>query len=165
MPRRTAWPFALGLLCLVPASLYAGGEDAKVRAAFVAFQKALKAGDAAAIWKLLDAESQEAAARTAKALQAAYAKANAEKKARLEKAMGLSGAELAKLTGEGFLKTKRFLGKYDEVPGSEVDRVVVEGDRATVHYVEADGDKESFRLTRQGGQWKLAVPMPPVGQP
>src|SRR5262249_453602 len=80
-------------------ALDAGGEDAKVRTTFVAFQKALKAQDTAAIWKLLDSESQEAATRTAKALQAAYAKASDNKKAQLEKAMGLTDAQLAKLTG------------------------------------------------------------------
>src|SRR5262249_20249012 len=165
MHRRTALLFALGTLSLAPAVLWAGGDDQKVRAVFQSLQKALKAGDAATIWKLLDTESQEAAARNAKPLQGAYAKANANKKAQMEKALGVSGGELAKLTGEGFLKTKRFLGKYNEVPGSKIDRVVVEGDRATLHYIEEDGDKESFRLARQGKEWKLAVPIPAGGQP
>ena len=63
MHRRTVWLFTLGALCLAPAVLRAGGEDQKVRAVFVSLQKALKASDAATIWKLLDAESQEAATR------------------------------------------------------------------------------------------------------
>src|SRR5438093_865109 len=73
MHRHFVLLFTLGTFCLVPAMLWAGGEDQKVRAVFQSLQKALKAGDAATIWKLLDAESQEAATRNAKTLQAAYA--------------------------------------------------------------------------------------------
>jgi hypothetical protein len=141
------------------APVLAGGEDA-VRKAFTDFQAALKAKDAARLWQLLDSDSQADAERSAKKLRQDYNKAGPAKKAQLEKVMGLPGAELAKLKGEGFLKTKRFLGKYDEVPPSKIDRIVVEGKTATVHYVEPDGDKETFRLKQQKGKWKLVVPMP-----
>jgi hypothetical protein len=137
----------------------AGGEDA-VRKAFTDFQAALKAKDAAKVWQLLDGDSQADAERAATKLRQGYNKAGPEKKAQLEKVMGLPGPELAKLKGEGFLKTKRFLAKYDEVPTSKIDRVVVEGTTATVHYTEPDGDKETLRLKELKGKWKLVVPMP-----
>src|SRR5262249_4485083 len=98
-------------------------------------------------------------------VKAAYARAKADRKAKLEKTLGLSGAELAKLTGQGFLKTKRFQAKYDEVPGSKVNNVKVDGDQATVTYTEEDGDKEKLRLFLQKGEWKVSAPMPPVALP
>jgi hypothetical protein len=142
----------------------AGGEE-PVRKAFMDFQAAIKAKDAAKVWELLDADSQKAAERAAKAVKSAYAGANADKKAKMEKALGLPGAMLAKLNGEGFLKTSGFQGKYHEVPGSKIAQVMVQGDQATVTYIEEDGDKEKLRLNRQGGKWKVSAPMPPVAQP
>ncbi len=140
-------------------------DEKEAKACFENFQAALKAKDASKIWKLLDAESRDAAERAAKAVKTAYNKASAEKKAAWEKALGLPGAELAKLTGEGFLKTKRFLGKYDEVPDSKIGKIVVEVDKATVYYIEADGDKEKLHLRLEAKDWKLSVPMPSVGKP
>ena len=64
-------------------------EEAEVKACFESFQAALKAKDPGKIWKLLDADSRDAAERAAKAIKAAYAKASAEKKAAWEKALGL----------------------------------------------------------------------------
>src|SRR5262249_45869213 len=127
--RRKRW---LVLVLAVAAIGYAAAvsradDEADVKAAFVAFQKALKKEDAGQIWKLLDKESQKAAERAAKAVQKFYNKADDDKKAKMEKALGLPGAELAKLTGEGFLKTKGFRGKYDEVPGSKIASVSVDG--------------------------------------
>src|SRR5262249_2158683 len=81
----------------------AGGEEA-VRKAFTDFQAALKAKDAAKVWQLLDDDSQADAERSATKLRQDYNKAGPEKKAQLEKLMGLPGPELAKLKGEGFLK-------------------------------------------------------------
>jgi hypothetical protein len=136
-------------------------EDEKsVRDTVVAFQAALKARDADKLWSLLDSDSQADAERAAKAVREAYGKATAEQKAKQEKAFGLADAEMSELTGKGFLKTKRFHGKYDEVPDSTIDKVSVEGNKATVDYTEADGDKEKLRLVRQEGKWKLSIGMP-----
>jgi hypothetical protein len=135
-------------------------DEETVRETFTAFQKALKDCDADRLWGLLDADSRADAERAAKAVQAAYAKAGAAEKAELEKGLGLSGAELARLTGTTFLKTNRFQGKYFEVPDSKIDKVSVKGDKATLTYVENDGDKEKFTLIRTDGTWKLSVPMP-----
>jgi hypothetical protein len=135
-------------------------EKQAVRETVVAFQSALKAGDAEKLWPLLDSDSQSDAERAAKAIQEAYAKASPEEKTKQEEALGLPGAELAALNGRGFLKTKRFHGKYHEVPGSTIDKVTVQGDTAKVDYTEEDGDKEKLSLVRQDGQWKLSLPMP-----
>jgi hypothetical protein len=139
--------------------------EAEVTQTFTTFQVALKDRDSERIWALLDAESQADADRVAQDVKAAYEKANAEGKAEQEKAFGLSGAELAALTGRGFLKTNRFHGKYDEIPGSKVDKVTVQGDSATVAYTEPDGDHEKLTLVRQEGQWKVKIPMPKGTKP
>src|SRR5262249_49483167 len=102
-----------------------------------------------------DSASQAEAERVARTLKANYAKA--KDKAKLEKTFGLTAAELAGLTGKVYLKSKRFLGKYGEVPGSKVDKVAVEGDKATVFYTEEDGEKENLSLVRQGGKWKFPL--------
>jgi hypothetical protein len=114
-----------GLIIAVAGPLRAAEGDAeekKVRDAFTAFADAVKAKDAAKIWKVLDKDSQTAANRAARSLKTTYENANAAGKAKLEKATELTGAELAKLTGEGFLKSKGFYGKYHEVPGSKSRR-------------------------------------------
>jgi hypothetical protein len=147
--------------CTKPAASNAPkGEDEPVRQTFAALQAALKAKDADKLWALLDSESQADAERAAKAVQEAYTKAPPEAKTEQEKALGLPGAERSGLTGKGFLKTKRFLGKYDEVSESKIDKVTVQGDSATVNYTEPDGDKEKLSLVRQSGQWKVSLPMP-----
>jgi hypothetical protein len=142
------------------ASAPEAADEKAVRDAVVAFQSALKAREAEKLWSLLDSESKADAERAAKAIRDAYAKATPEVKAEQEKALGLPGTELAALTGTGFLKTKRFHGKYHEVPDSTIDKVTVHGDAAKVDYTEEDGDKEKLSLVRQEGQWKLSLPMP-----
>jgi hypothetical protein len=138
-------------------------EEEAVRKAFADFQAALKARDPEKIWGLLDDDSRAEADRAAKDIHDAYAKADAAGKAETEKALGLSAAELAALDGKGFLKTSRFHGKYHEVPDSKVEKVVVQGDKATLTYVEEDGDKEKLSFVKQAGQWKVSVPMPKGG--
>src|SRR5262249_42794639 len=116
-------------------------DEEQVRQTFAAFQEALKAGDADKLWALLDDDSRADAERIAQTARDSYAKASPAEKADQEKGLGLPGAELAGLKGPGFLKTKRFLGTYDEVPESKLEKVAVKGDTATVGYVEPDGDK------------------------
>lgn len=127
---------------------------------FASFQAGLMAKDADKLWSLLDEDSQADAEREAKAIRDAYAKADEAGKKEFEKNLGLPGAELAVLKGQGFLKTRRFIGKYDEVPESKLEKVAVQGNQATISYAEPDGDKEKFTLSRQNGQWRLSVPMP-----
>jgi hypothetical protein len=151
-----------GFVC--PPRLLAGDKE-DVRAAFQAFQAALKARDAAKVYALLDSASQAAANRAAQFVKTTYNKAADAQKAKMVKTLGLPGTELARLTGEGFLKTKTFQGKYDEIPGSKVQDVTVQGDRATVFYIEPDNDKEKLQLNRQKGKWRISAPMPMVPKP
>ena len=147
--------------CNKPTGQSSSSSDEKaVKETFEAFQAALKAKDAEKLWALLDSDSRDDAERAAKAVKDAYAKASAEQKAELEKGLGLPGDELAKLTGARFLQTRRFHGKYHEVPDSKVEKVIVQGDAAKIDYIEEDGDKETMKLVRQDGKWKLTVPMP-----
>jgi hypothetical protein len=128
-------------------------------------QAALKDGEVDKLWMLLDSRSQTDAERVAKTVQAIYAKASPSEKAELEDSLGMNGAELAVLTGKGYLKTKRFQGKYHDMPGSTIEDVLIQADSATVHYLESDGDKEKAIFVRQGGQWKAWLPMPKVSKP
>jgi hypothetical protein len=147
--------------CTKPPAPEPGADDTTaVREVFTSFQKALKDAHAEKIWDLLDADSRDDADRAAKGLRDKYAKASGDEKKAQEKDLGLSADELGKLTGKTFLKSKRFLGKYHEVHDSKFDKASVQGDKATVNYVEEDGDKEKFNLVREGGKWKLIVPMP-----
>jgi hypothetical protein len=153
-----AGALALGLVLGVgqgPAAARDAGDEEDVRAAFTAFQAALKAGDRDKLWPLLDSASQADAEKVARNLKANYAKA--KDKAKLEKTFGLTAEELKGLTGKIYLKSKRFRGKYGEVPGSKVDKVAVDGDKATVFYTEEDGDQEKLSLVRQGGKWKFSL--------
>jgi hypothetical protein len=43
--------------------------------------------------------------------------------------------------------------------------VDVQGDNATLHYLEPDGDKEKLIFLREAGQWKVWLTMPRAGQP
>jgi len=74
--------------------------------------------------------------------------------------MGLSGKELEKLDGVGFLETLRFQGMHDEIHDGTLDKVTLSGkDRATVHYTERDKDKETLSFVKEKGGWKVSLPM------
>jgi hypothetical protein len=154
--------FCLACAAGGPLNAAGEGEEKRVRETFAAFADAVKAKDGARIWKILDKDSQTAANRAARTLKATYENAGADGKAKLEKATELTGPDFAKLTGESFLKSKGFYGKYHEVPGSKIDTVVIDGSKATVNYTEEDGDKEKLRLVKDGEQWKVTAPMPPL---
>lgn len=135
-------------------------EEEVVREKFAQLQSAIKNGDADKLWSLLDARSRADAEKIAKDIQTTYNKAETEEKAKHEEALGLKGTELAELNGKGFLKTKRFQKRYDEVPEGKIDKVVIQGDSATIYFLEPDGDKEKAILVRQDGQWKVWLTMP-----
>ncbi len=163
--RHTRLPTALLLTLLILLQVTAArsaDEDEPVRKAFIALQTALKGQDAEQVWKRLDADSRKAAERAAKAVQAVYSKANADDRAKLEKALGLEGDELARLSGTGYLKSRGFRARYEELSQSKIEKIVVEGDKAIIHYIEPDNDKEKLRMLRQGGEWKATLMMPSV---
>jgi hypothetical protein len=138
-------------------------EEKAVRGQFVALQSAIEKQDADKIWALLDAKSQADADRIVKNFQTTHAKASDAEKAKQEEALGLTGADIAKLTGVGYLKTKRFQKKYHELPESKIEKVVVQGENATVHYLEPDDDHEKLIFIRRDGQWRAWLAMPKVG--
>jgi len=137
----------------------AGSEEDAVKKAFTDFQAAMKAKDGEKLFGQLDSESQADAERAAQALKDAYTKATPAEKGEKEKALGLSAAELAALDAKGFLKSKRFHGKY-EIAESKFEKATIQGDKATVTYLEDAGDKEKLTLVKQGGAWKVSIPMP-----
>jgi len=143
-----------------PAHSAQGKAEDEVKDAFGKLQGAIKAKDNGKIWGLLDTDSQADAERTAKVVKGLYKKANDKEKGEHEKDLGLSAAEINKLDGQLLLKTKAFLAKYDEIPGSKITGVTIQGDSATLNYLEADGDKEKLTYTRQEGKWKAALAMP-----
>lgn len=143
-----------------PTEQPAANEEGAVREKFAELQSAIKEGDTERLWAMLDARSRADAEKAAKEIQTTYNQAGAEEKAKQEEALGLKGPELAELNGKGFLKTKRFQKKYDEVPEGKIENVVMQGDSATIHFLEPDGDKEKAILVRQDGQWKVWLTMP-----
>jgi hypothetical protein len=138
-----------------PAARAADADD--VEAAFAAFQKALDAKDPEKIWSLLDTKTQADAEKAAATLKASYGKAKPAEKMALEKAFGLSAGEIKEVTGKVYLKSKRFAGKYHEIPGSTFNKATVDGDKATVDYTEADLDKVKLSLVKQDGKWKVSI--------
>ena len=131
-----------------------------VRKKFAEVQAALKPPDADRLWALLSVKSRAAAETEAKVIRTSCEQASASEKLVQEKDLGLSGQELAGLTGKGFLKTRRFQRKYHEVPDSTIERVTASGDTATVYFDEPDGDKEKLIFVREEGQWKAWMAMP-----
>ena len=158
MSRRSLLAAGSCLLLLTAGPARADSDDEKaVRSAFADFQAAVKAGDPDKLWPLLDSASQTGAEDDAKALRETYAKAGAKDRAKLEKAQGFTADEMSSLTGKVYLKGKRFLGKYDELPDGKVEKVAVDGDKAAVGYVVADGDHQKIGLVREDGKWKVVA--------
>jgi hypothetical protein len=164
MPRRAArvcWPVVLLLIvgCGSPPSQQgtAAGEEGQLKEAFAAYQRALKDKDADKLWDLLSTEARGDADRSAKRLRDDYAKGDA--KAKLAKGVGVSADQVANLTGKDYLKTPRFAGTHpqDEIPTSKFESASIQGDKATVNYVEDDGDKQKLPFVREGGRWKVSA--------
>ena len=167
---RLGWTSLLGIVVALgcsskPSDRSVTGEEDAVREKFAELQSAIKSHDAERLWALLDTRSRADAERAAKNIQTAYNQAGAEEKAKQEEALGLSGTELAKLDGKGFLKSKRFQKRYHEVRDGKIDKVVIQGENATVYFLEPDGDNEKAIFVRQEGQWKTWLIMPKLSQP
>ena len=138
----------------------AGSEEDAVKKAFTAFQGALKSHDGEKVLGLLDSGSRAEAERTAQATKEGYVKATVAEKGETENALGVAAAELVALDAQGFLKSKRFNGKYEALAESKFDKATLHGDSATAHYVEPNGAKGKIGLVKQDGGWKVSVPMP-----
>jgi hypothetical protein len=148
---------AAGLLAATPA--FAADED-QIKEAFKAFQAAVKAKDGDKLWDILDTSSQEAAEKRAKKFKDGYVKAAADKKKDIENKVGLTADELTNLSGKTYLKSLDYYGKYHEVPGGTIEKIAVDGKKATVFIQEEDGDKEKYEMVNQDGKWKMVGPPP-----
>jgi hypothetical protein len=153
---RAWWPALLvlaGLGCGPPPT----DDEPRLREVFAAFQRAVAARDADALWDLLSPEARGAADRVAETLRTDYKTAAPEERAKQAEPLGLGPGELARVSGKGYLKTTRFLELYREVPGSTFQDAGIDGDRATINYVEEHGDGGQLPCTRTGGVWKVAA--------
>jgi hypothetical protein len=164
-----AWLMMLTVGCMggkVPLKGPATPED-QVQQTFFDFQSAIRTANGDKLWTWLDDDSRSDVVRAVKAVQAEYDKKTAPEKAEMEKGMGLTAAEMTRLTGPAFLKSKRFLGAqpYNDVGTCLVQSVNLQGDTAAVAYIEDDGDHGEFTFVRIAGQWRVSAPIPKSGQP
>jgi hypothetical protein len=133
----------------------------QVKARFGELQAAAKAGDVERLWALLASKSQTDAERIAKEVRSAYAEASAEAKKRQEESLGMSGKELTELTAKGYLRSKRFRKKSDEIAGGQFKKVAVEAESATVYFFDPeDNETERVVFVREGEEWKAWLPIP-----
>jgi hypothetical protein len=157
--------FAVLLIGYTPASSAqkknAGGDPkAEIAQAFTALQAAIKNKDADKIWDLLAKESQDDAEREAKIVKNAFNKANDKEKAEYEEKLKLTRKELTDIAGKLYVKSRRFYGKYHEIPDSKIEKITVTGDSGTVKYIEDDGDKVTQEVVREQGKWKFVMAIP-----
>jgi hypothetical protein len=143
-----------------PAQKAEPNAEEVVRARFKELQTAVHAKDADKVWGMLCKKAKAEAEQAAAEYRADHDQAGPKEKAAHEKALGLSGADIAKLTGPGMLKTKRFLRKYQELYESVVEKVTVQGDTATVYWVEPDEDHEKTIFLREDGRWQAWLWVP-----
>jgi hypothetical protein len=50
--------------------------------------------------------------------------------------------------------------KFPEVPQGTIEKVSVQTESATIHFVEPDGDHEKLILIREDQQWKFWLKIP-----
>jgi hypothetical protein len=151
-----ALAMALGVMEVTAAG---DGAEKEVRDRFKELQAAIRSKDSAKVWLMVSTKTQEGAAKVAKGIQDKYAKANDAGKAKLEKAVGLPKDTLAKMAGQDYFKTPAFIEKYGELADAKtvIEKVVIKGDKATVHYIEPDNDKVTVVLVRQDKEWKAEL--------
>jgi type II secretory pathway pseudopilin PulG len=135
-------------------------KEQAVRAAFAALQAAVKAENQEKLWDLLDNRTHAELERRAQKIREAYDKADDAEKSRMAATHVLPGAELAKLTGSGFLKSKQFLKRYDELPECKILRVIVSGEKVELHYGDESGDDEILNYVWEEKAWKAQPAIP-----
>jgi hypothetical protein len=135
-------------------------NEEEIKTAFAALQSAVKAEDVDKIWGLLAKDSQDEAEREAKVVRDGFGKLTNKKKAAFQEKMGLSAKEMTEMTGKLYLKSKPFTEEVDDLPDSKLDKVVVAGESATVHYTDEEGKRETIDVVREQGQWKFDVSVP-----
>jgi len=143
-------------------------DEEQVQEKFVALQDALKAilakpddADTRALWDLLHTDTQLDADRVAKKVREQFDRADDASKAKVCEALHVPAAKMSQFSGPHYLRSKTFLGKYNEIPDSKLEKITFERDKAWVHYLEPDGDHQKLELVRQDRQWKILLPVPP----
>jgi hypothetical protein len=143
-------------LCVVAVAVVAGGNpENEIKDQWKELQTAIKGKDAAKIWPLASIKTQEAAEKIGKGIQEKYAKLDDAGKDKLAKAVGLPKDVLAKMSGQDYFKTAAFYEKYGEIDDSKIDKIVVKGDKATLHYEESDKDKRTLNFVLQDKKWRI----------
>lgn len=151
----------LALGCGSPSAPQKSAKDIEVEQAFQKLQKVIEREDAAGIWALLTKDARDDAEREARAMKEGFLAMSDTNKPAYEKKSRLSAEELAKMTGQTYLKSAFFFtGEVEELTESKLDRIVVTGDTATVYYVEDNGEKERLPAAREEGLWRFAMPIP-----
>src|SRR5262249_54441379 len=120
-------------------------EFNRLKAALAALREG-KTGAGDSVWELLAAEMQAAAEEQAKVVKDAYAKLADKDRAETEKKLGLSAKELANMNGKALVKSQIFLKKYRQVPNSEVSKITVKGNTATLVFIDSDKNAVTVSL-------------------
>jgi hypothetical protein len=141
-------------------------EFNKLKAGLAALRESKKGADDQ-VWELLGPDSQAAAEKKAKVVKSAYAKLADKNKAEMEKKIGLSAKELADMNGKTFVKSQIFQRKYDKVPDSEVSKITVKGNTATLVFIDPGKNTVTVGLVcpepssqPQVDRWKFNLEMP-----
>jgi hypothetical protein len=145
-------------------------DEAQVRERFAALQGAIKAvlakpddADTRPLWDLLHSDTRLDADRIAEKIRVQFDKADDATKAKMSEALHLPLEKLKTYSGLHYLRSKTFLGKYDEIPESKLEKITFDGkDKAWAHYVESDEDhdRQKVEMVRQDLQWKILLPVP-----
>ncbi len=139
-------------------------EEEAVKTAFGDLQAGLEAvddGNTDKLWAAIDKETQKEAEATAKAVKEAYDKADKMKKEEMNKTwVGKKKVDLATLDTKSYFKTERFHDKFHKVEDSTVTKVQVDGNKATVHYKEKEGDTKQMKMSLEDKEWKAQLELP-----
>jgi len=135
----------------------AGGDEAAIRDNWKELQVAIAKKDTGKIWSLVSSKAKAEADKVAAEAKDEHAKLDAAGKAKQAKQTGVPAATLAKMTGQDYFKSSAFMEKYVEVSDSKIDKIVVSGDKATLHYIEEDMDKRQLEYVKQDNAWKADV--------
>src|SRR5262249_25311360 len=141
-------------------------EFNRLKAALAALREGKKGADDN-VWELLGPDSRAAAEQQAKVVKGAYAKLADKDKAEMEKKTGLSAKELADMGGKTFVKSEIFQRRHHKVPDSEVSKITVSGNTATLVFIDPDKNTVTVGLMcpeRSGhplvDRWKFNLEIP-----
>jgi hypothetical protein len=137
-------------------------EEEAVLKVVTRLRKAVKDKDYAAVWELLDEDTQAEADKQARAARELYGTGHPSARQELEERHGLRPSAFDKLDGKGYVRSKVFWEEIEDLPGSTIGKVAVDDEEATVDYIEPGGKKEQLTLVKEDGRWKVEVDVPPA---